>query len=310
MKTLLQHQKSRRIFLLLIAVLLIAIFLLRSFVLINFHAQTLNGVTTEEPMWHALATRLLDSIFVSLFVTVFIGIFMFYIEVPDEDKKFDIVESLRLGELFDRSLSQTDSWHFSGGMGRHTRAKTIPYFHKGSKSSNQQKTIKIQLIDPADVELCQTYANYRKSLRSAQGSEHAWTANFVRRELLTTIIIAVVYRSMNQLLDIEVRLKNSFSTLRIDMSSSVAIITKEDKNEPAIVCRDGSFLYKAYKEELVQSYKSQQPLKLSNFDLDISSLSETTVERILIDLNLNNGLSSTDYKAICKTIKDNKNPYA
>jgi len=317
LKSILQNKKSRRIFISLIICLLAIIFLARAYVLTNFHSQILNGVNTEEPVWHALSVRLLDSIFVSLFVTVAVGLFMFYIEIPDDDKKFDIVESLRLEEMFDRELAQTDSWHFSGGMGRHTRAKTILYLDKAAKASNQQKSLKIQLLNPADETLCTQYASYRGNLRSAKKNKADWTSDFVRRELLSTILIASIYKTNNANLDITIRLKNNFSTLRIDLSSKAGIITKEDKNEPALICRDGSFLYKAYKEELIQTYKLYPELRLQLPNTYKTSAITTNDVKEIIDflgasnnIELNRKLVLDDYKAICKTVKDNKNPYA
>ncbi|WP_158826721.1 hypothetical protein [Mucilaginibacter lacusdianchii] len=262
-------------------------------------------------MLHALTTRLLDSIFVSLFVTVAVGLFMFYIEIPDDEKKFDIVESLRLEEMFDKELAQTDSWHFSGGMGRHTRAKTIPYLDKMAQASNQHKTLKIQLLNPSDNKVCADYALYRGNLRSAKNLKKLWNKDFVRRELLTTILIAAVYKTNNPNFDIAIKLKSTFSTLRIDSSSKTAIITKEDKNEPALVCREGSFLFKSYKEELAQTYRLYTSLDIqlpTNYNLSI--LNESNVKAILDTLGLDQNLTHEDYRAICKSVKDNKNPYA
>lgn len=277
----------------------------------NFHPTLTEGVVSEEPIWHALTARLLDSIFVSLFVTAAIALFMFYIEVPDEDKKFDILESMRLHEIFEAELSHTDSWHFSGGMGRHTRSKTIPTMDKMAKASNQHKSLKIQLLNPSDNKLCSDYANYRASLRSANNKNSAWNEKFVRREILSTILVAAIFKANNSNFEISVKLKAAFSTLRIDLGSKTAIITKEDKNEPALVCRDGSFLFRSYKEELAQTYKIYNDLDIHvQGGYSLGTITSKDVANLLLILKLDDGLTDDDCKAIAKTLKENKNPYA
>lgn len=277
----------------------------------NFHPRVINDVVSEEPMWRALTVRLLDSIFVSLFVTIAVALFMFYIEVPDDDKKFDILESMRLQEIFDSELSHTDSWHFSGGMGRHTRSKTILAMDAKAKASNQHKILKIQLLDPSDARLCNDYARYRGNLRSANNKKADWTSEFVRREILSTILVAAIFKANNSNFEISVKLKSTFSTLRIDLGSKTAIITKEDKNEPALVCRDGSFLFRSYKEELAQTFKIYPELDIRvQTGYGLATITPEQVASLLQKLNLDQGLTSEDYKAISRTLKENKNPYA
>lgn len=311
MKSLLQNRKSRRITLLLILAMLALIFLARIYIVPNFHPTVINEVASEEPMWRALTVRLLDSIFVSLFVTVAVALFMFYIEVPDEEKKFDILESMRLQEIFDSELSHTDSWHFSGGMGRHTRSKTIPAMDAKARASNQHKTLKIQLLDPSNARLCNDYSRYRANLRSANNKKAGWTAEFVRREILSTILVAAIFKANNSNFEISVKLKSAFSTLRTDLGSKTAIITKEDKNEPAIVCRDGSFLFRSYKEELAQTFKiyPELDIRISN-GYSLATITPEQVASLLEKLNLDQGLTTEDCKVICKTLKENKNQYA
>ncbi|MCX2575703.1 hypothetical protein [Pedobacter sandarakinus] len=311
MKSLLQPKKSRRIFLLLIVSLLAIIILLRIFVIVNFHPEIIKGVSTEEPMWHALVLKLLDGIFVSLIVTVSVGLFMFYIEVPDNDKKFDIIESLRLEELFDAELAQTDTWHFSGGMGRHTRAKTIPLMDKSARSSNRHKSLKIHLLDPSDEKICGAYSSYRGSLSSAKRGKVQWSLQFVRRELLSTVLVAAIYKTNNPNFDIILKFKSVFSTLRIDLSSRAALITKEDRAEPALMCRSESFLFKAYQEEAAQTFKLNLPIDIQLADkYQVKKITFQDVQKMLNELSLDMNLSEDDYKAICKIIRDNDNPYA
>lgn len=247
---------------------------------------------------------------VSLTVTISIALFVFYIETPEEEKKFEIVEAFKLSEIFDKEMGGTNLWYFSGGLGRHTRAVTIPVLAARARKINQQVELKLQVINPDDVELCKRYADYRRGLKSASDYQDKWTVSFVRREILATIICALLYKWKDPLLDVSICLKNNFSTLRIDLGSKSAIITKEDPKEPALICREESFLYRSYKSELQQTFKH---FKQVNFDFQgsfkIAKLTGDEVSEILLNLGMKNGLTTSDSDAIAIIIKENHNPY-
>jgi hypothetical protein len=311
MKTLLQHKNLRRNFLITVGVILIAVLIIRLFILpLGLRIQPDPNILPKEPSWYIIISKLLDSIFVSLTVTVAIGLFLFYIELPDEEKKFEIVEPFKIGELFQKERSATEIWFFSGGTGRFTRSTTIPELAKIAKNNNQHINLKIQVLDPTNEQACINYANYRKGLRSAENNQ-VWTKEFVRQEIIATVVSAIIHRSLYPLLDIAIGLKNNFSTLRIDLSSKVAIITKEDKQEPALVCREGSFLYRTYKEEILQTFKEYRQLNLlANFPFTPVNLTKENVAAILGELDIHAGLTDKDFEKIAVIVRENKNPYA
>jgi hypothetical protein len=264
----------------------------------------------KDPLWITITSRILDSLFVSLTVTVGIGLFVFYIEIPDDEKKFEIIESFKLNELFEKERNHTEIWYFSGGLGRYTRSKTIPELSRISKNSNQHKTLKIQVIDPTNETVCNKYASYRNSLKSSNKNPNKWTKTYVRQEITSTIILAMLFKSTNPLLDLFICLKNNFSTLRIDLSSKTGIITKEDPKEPALVCRENSFLYRTYKEEILQTFKEYKSINTTlNFTYDFETLKVEDIEQIARLLEINDGLTNEDFSNIYNLIKENNNPY-
>ncbi len=312
MKTLLQHKALRKRFLITVGVILLSILIVRFFLLPNFEPViTSSAIIPKEPKWLTIISRLLDSAFVSLTVTVCIGLFLFYIELPDDEKKFEIVESFKIKELFDKERSGTEIWYFTGGLGRYTRTSTIPEIAKIAQSTNQHKSIKIQIIDPTDENACTNYANFRKGLNSASKNGIIWNKEFVRQECIATIVSAIIHKCNYPLLDLSICLKNNFSTLRIDLSSKMAILTKEDPKEPALVCREGSFLYRTYKEEILQTFKEYKPVNTSiNFPYLLATLTKENVQEIVQQLNLGSSLIDHDYQRITEIIKSNEKPYA
>ncbi|MGZ5244090.1 MAG: hypothetical protein ACXWEY_05030 [Bacteroidia bacterium] len=315
MKTILKEKKLRRTFLITISILLILIILIRAFILPSYDQTiiTLAGKTiiTKDPIWLTIITRLLDSLFVSLTVTVAIGLFLSYIEIPEEEKKFEIIESFKISELFEKERNNTEIWYFSGGTGRYTRAKTVPELSRLSKNSNQHKTLKIQIIDPTNEATCHNYAIYRSSLKSSDKNIEQWTKEYVRQEVTATIILIMLYKSANSLLDLSICLKNNFSTLRIDLSSHAGIVTKEDSKEPALACRENSFLYRTYKEEILQTFKEYKSLNTNlNFNYRIDKITDENISDMCSQLGIEKGLTKEDFTKVAALVKENKNPYA
>lgn len=267
-------------------------------------------VLVKDPLFLSIISRLLDSLFISLTVTVSIGLFLFYIELPDDEKKFEIIESFKISEVFEKERNETKIWYFSGGVGRYTRTVTIPELSQKARNTNSHKTIKMQIIDPNNEKACVNYSNYRNSLKSANNGQK-WTSKKVKIESVSTIISAVIHKSNNALLDISICLKESFSTLRIDLSSNSGILTKEDPLEPALICKNNSFLYRTYEEEILQTFKEYPAIDTTiNFFVDMTDLKIEDLKNITNKLKINEGLEEEDYSIILKSLKENKNPYA
>jgi hypothetical protein len=304
MKTILKHSASRKSFLIIVALILFLIIIIRLFVIPYFHPLP----PAEIPSSLKYIEDLFDKIFISLLVAVFIGLFLFYIEIPESEKKHEIIEPNRIKELFIKGRLETDFWYFSGGTGRFTRAVTLPEMCAISKRNNEHRSIKIILLDPMDDKLCESYASFRQNLKS---SKNEWTFNYVRNEIVSTICSAIIHKNINPMLDINIYLKKSFSTLRIDINQVNCIITKEDKKEPALLIPIDTFLYRTYKEEILQLAKQyvEVDMRFKANNMVFGKLSENQIEKICQDLNFDVKLKSDDFKSIAEILNKNDNPY-
>jgi hypothetical protein len=304
MKTILKHRESRKSFLIIVGFILLFIILFRIFVIPKFYPLPPEEISSTI----RYIENLLDSLFISLLVAVFLGLFIFYIEVPETEKKHEIVEPNRIKEIFVKGRLETDFWYFSGGTGRFTRAITIPELCKISKEKNEHRSIKIILLDPMDDSLCVSYASYRQNLKS---SKNEWTKKYVRNEIIATICSAIIHKSINPMLDINIYLKKNFSTLRIDINKTNCIVTKEDKKEPALLTPFETFLYRTYKEEILQVAKQcrEIDMRCKMVNVTLGKISPSDIEEICLHLQYNSKLEDTDFKEISVIINKNENPY-
>lgn len=119
------------------------------------------------------------------------------------------------------------------------------------------------------------YADYRRRLRTAT-RDLPWTAERVSKELYATVLSAYVWKEHEPALEISVALHHTVSLFRIDLSSRLAIITKEDPKEPALRYDAGTFFYTSYREELRMTRAQAPVLERAR----IGSFDQLTVENV------------------------------
>nr|WP_308994010.1 hypothetical protein [Mariniflexile sp. KMM 9835]MDQ8213579.1 hypothetical protein [Mariniflexile sp. KMM 9835] len=272
MKAILQHKSKRTKFLWIVGVILFIIFLIRVYVIPTHFPNN-----TNETLIYLKSV--LDKISISLIVSLFLGWFLFKIEVPEDESKFEIIEPKRIADYFDKGRINTSFWYFSGGLGRFTRTVTIPKIAELSQNNNSSKTIRMNIINPMDKELCTNYSDFKNSLKSAKESKINWTSDFVKNQTYATIFKSIIYKSHFPMLEIDIYLKKVFNTTRIDQNESNCIVTKEDKRDLGLICTKDTFLYKTYKEEIFQ--ESKQSIKFTiDKTIDNVNLKKITVANV------------------------------
>ena len=275
MKAILQHKSKRTQFIWIVGLILFVIFLIRVYVIPTHFPKS-----TNESLIYLKS--FLDKISISLIVSLFLGWFLFKIEVPEEESKFEIIEPKRIADYFAIGRINTSFWYFSGGIGRFSRNVTIPKIAENSQSNNATKTIRLNIINPLDEELCNKYVTYKNSLKSAKNSEINWTSDYVKNQVFATIFKSIIYKSHFPMLEIDIYLKKVFTTTRTDLNESNCIITKEDKSDLGLICTKETFLYKTYKEEIFQESKQSSKLNIDKVidDVILNNITKLNVQEI------------------------------
>jgi hypothetical protein len=214
--------------------------------------------------------------------------------------------------MLESALQGVNEWWYRGHTGRHFRSVTLPGLATQSRSTNIHKRAVIQILDPTDQVACEYYAKYRNSLRSA-APDSPWDAQRVRCELCATVISAYIWKAKEQLLDVEIGLLAHVSLFRVDLASSLALVTKEDPREPALRFDNGTFFYEAYKEDLRLSYEQARIITLPmgmpprSFD----EMSNSNVRNLLIALSIDHPeLDHASVLEIIRLTREARNPYA
>lgn len=254
---------------------------------------------------------ILDTFMISLVITVFIGTFIFWL-TPEMVKKseMEVVNPKEINPLFKKAVTDTKTWIIKGACGRYTRAFTIPTLAIAAKHEGIGRDIRIIMLDPSNVEVCDEYANYRRSLKSSS-SRGPWSRIKVQEEVIATIISALQYKYTEPLLTINIHLANAFSAFRLDISDQYVIVTKEDKEAAGLRADVGTYFYNSYKDE-TRLVERQSKEVIYNSPITIN---EETSEDELRNLILEVGLISKekivelDIKNILNYIIDPIEPY-
>lgn len=184
-----------------------------------------------------------------------------------------------IAQCHDEARRDTARWSFKGGTGTYLRAVTLPSCVAAARRDKRHLTVRVEVIDPADPEVCEAYAHYRRSLSDVpDGTGETWTTDRARKESYATILAAFWYRQRYGLLDIAVGLSSTMTTFRWDISSTRLIMTVEDPNM-AMTALAGTFYYENCDTELRLSFEQARRVPLEMYK-KVPLGDEPTIEEV------------------------------
>ncbi|WP_408913072.1 hypothetical protein ACJUA3_11980 [Citrobacter freundii] len=306
MHELLRKKHSRTNFIIIFVLVVLIILLLRYFVLPLIYPM-------QSADLGGFFATIFNGLLSSLTVTFLIGLFMFWIQPEAESNaKIEIAYPKELPELFKVAFLKSEIWYYKGGCGRYFRTATLPNMAKQARSKSQSKEILVVILDPSNIDLCEKHAIYRSGTASQKIESRPWTTEEVRAELFSTIITTLITQAKEPSLRIKLSLCPHYSSFRIDLSDEYAIITKEDRGSPAIVCHKGTHFYKSYKDEVILSLNQSRSVRMiDKVDFTLENIDGNKVKSLLAYADLeDNNLTTAFYEKVALLCKEAKNPYA
>ncbi|MFQ3545804.1 hypothetical protein Q7A53_17125 [Halobacillus rhizosphaerae] len=261
----------------------------------------------DENIFNIINT-MIDALFSTGVSTVVIASLAFWL-TPRVVKKsqMEIVEPKQVKDYLERAR-ETDEYWFMGGTGRFTRSKTIPKLAIDARHSNFSKKIHIIMINPENRRVCEKYVDYRNKVKS--GLNQRWNYKKLKKEILSTIVAAYTWRKEQPLLEVEVGLIEHYSLFRIDLSTELAVITKEDPSEPALMCEKGTFFFKSYLEDLRLSLSQSRILTPKIDGIPFSKVNGEEVQKFVESLGIETDpFDIDDFEEMAKIVIKGENPY-
>ncbi|WP_246609512.1 hypothetical protein [Nonomuraea rhizosphaerae] len=190
-----------------------------------------------------------------------------------------LVSRQEIAQALADARKDTTRWSFKGGTGTYMRAVTLPECVAAARKIKRHLTVRIEVIDPSNLEVCETYAHYRRSLSDTpDGTGETWTVDRVRKESYATILAAFWHRQRYGLLDIGVGLSSTMTTFRWDVSATRLIMTVEDPNRAMTALAD-TFYYENCDTELRLSFEQARLVPLEMYK-KVPLSDEPTVEEV------------------------------
>jgi hypothetical protein len=212
----------------------------------------------------------------------------------EQASKLRVLRGDAIGEALATARRDTDIWTFKGGTGTFIRAVTLPECIQRAREVGRALTVRLEILDPTNDDLCQQYSAFqRSSSHILGGTGEVWTAERTRKESFATILAACWYRQRFRLLNVEVGLSSAITTFRWDLSSHYLIMTQligqRDAREPALLIERGSIYYDRYATELRTSLEQSLLLPIEQASKTVSLDDEPSVEqtqKLFVALNL------------------------
>lgn len=156
----------------------------------------------------------------------------------------------------------TNEWIFKGGTATFLRAVTLPECVEYARSERRPISFQLEILDPTDVELCESYATYFRSMVKSDEDERSWTARGTQDELYATILAACWQQQRYSLLRFRIALSSTMTSFRWDLTSDHLFITERGPRFPAMSISRGGFYYLYWRNELELSFLQARRVQL------------------------------------------------
>lgn len=230
------------------------------------------------------ARNVVDGLLSTIAVTAVLAIFFWWVRAP-------LTRTPVGGEIFPDQISDSliaaarvaREWEYFGHTGKYVRSRILPVIGERSKSQSLAIAVRFIIVDPANIELCEAYADYRSRSRSSTITPRMWDAPTVQADLLATIICLVRYAARFPNLKIQLGLASHFGLWRFDRSDASVIVTQEDPQQPAYRYKNGSRFYFYHHRECLEAWRQavRYDFVVANDEGSSDEKTMATVVRIL-----------------------------
>lgn len=184
----------------------------------------------DDPLWEAF-NNFFISIIASGAFAIISTLYLSYFTDPRLARAETLILPQDITENLHRLAGGAHDYRIYARTGRQFRAKALPALVKHSRESRQPIRLDVILLDFRDIEVCQRYAEFRKS---ASFDHHLWSMEYVQQEVLATIIALAQAVNLNRpFIQVDLRLSCRLSTFRIEGNANEIMVTREDPKDYA-----------------------------------------------------------------------------
>ena len=232
----------------------------------------------------------------------------------DESTVVRVIGGAEVAQVLEEARRDTDRWFFKGGTGTYIRARTLPECVAAARRDRRTLLVRLEILDPSNVEVCEAYARHRRSVSEGpDATGEPWTLDRTRKEAYATILASCWYKQRFAMLDIDIGLSRTMTTLRYDLAASRIVVTRDDPRGEALVIDSDKFYYSWVSAELQTSLDQARRVPVEQARLAPLD-DEPTVEEArklfeVIGIDLAQGYTDRDVIEIIRKALRAKDPY-
>ncbi|TDC85007.1 hypothetical protein [Actinomadura sp. 7K507] len=232
----------------------------------------------------------------------------------DESTVVRVISGAEVAQVLEEARRDTDRWFFKGGTGTYIRARTLPECVAAARRERRTLLVRLEILDPADVEVCEAYSRHRRSVSDGpDATGEPWTLDRTRKEAYATILASCWHKQRFAMLDIDIGLARTMTTLRYDLAATRIVVTRDDPRGEALVIDSDKFYYSWVSAELQTSLDQARRVPVEQARLAPLD-DEPTVEEVrklfeVIGVDLAQGYTDRDVIEIIRKALRAKDPY-
>jgi hypothetical protein len=219
---------------------------------------TLVPSAMKMPTWRQTLGSVLDNLAAAAFTSLALGLAYVLLFPAEEPSPVEVVQSHEIERAIIRAAREARRWAVRARTANYFTKVTLPQLADAALSSRGSVTVRMQVLDPENEDLLTSYARFRSN---HPGAATRWTTTKVRCEIYAAILTVALVRGRAPRMDIEVGLSPAFWVMSLDLSDDMAILTGQDRGDPAMTLRRGSRFYDGWSQDFDASFTECRKLK-------------------------------------------------
>ena len=200
--------------------------------------------------WHSLVVAVLEGLISTIVISFVVAVTLWWTKPPlDRIPPGFEVPPVDISKTLEAAASESDVWEYNGHTGRYVRNQIFQRLRQRSRQHNMNVSVRMMILDPRNIVLCNKYARYRTQRRSNVTFGDDWTPQTVQQQLIATVAKTACLHAENNQVQCEIRFRTVLSQFRFDKSNYQILVTQEDPQEPAFSYPKGSRFFDYYERE-------------------------------------------------------------
>jgi hypothetical protein len=219
---------------------------------------TLAPSAANIPAWRQTLGSILDNLAAAAFTSLALGLAYVLLFPAEEQSAVEVLQSHQIERVIIQSAREARRWAVRARTANYFTRVTLPQLADAALSSGGSVNVRMQVLDPENENLLASYARFRSN---HPGAATRWTTAKVRREIYAAILMAALVRGRAPRMDIEVGLSPAFWVMSLDLSDDMALLTGQDRGDPAMMIHRGSRFYDCWSQDFDASFTECRKLR-------------------------------------------------